>query len=135
MHLVTVLEDMPVQETADGIAELRGSDLPVGGVVVNLARRPELDDETATRRCPSDSLDGETIRADLAEVGVEATTTLVDGLLDEAREHAERRGSRTSSANGSTSSTSRPTSCPGCPTASTSAVSTSSPPSCAQGMA
>ena len=35
VHLVTVLEEMPVQETADGIAELREHGLPVGGVVVN----------------------------------------------------------------------------------------------------
>ena len=45
MHLVTVLEDMPVQETADGIAELHAAKLPVGGVVVNLVRSNELDDE------------------------------------------------------------------------------------------
>ncbi len=38
MHLVTVLEDMPVQETTDGIEELRAHGLPVGGVVVNLVR-------------------------------------------------------------------------------------------------
>ena len=31
VHLVTVLEEMPVQETADGIAELRRRGLPVGG--------------------------------------------------------------------------------------------------------
>ena len=31
IHLVTVLEEMPVQETGDGIAELRGAGLPVGG--------------------------------------------------------------------------------------------------------
>ena len=34
VHLVTILEDMPVQETADGIAELRKNDLPVGAVIV-----------------------------------------------------------------------------------------------------
>src|SRR5687767_685098 len=38
VHLVTILEEMPVQETADGIAELRRAGLPVGGVVVNLVR-------------------------------------------------------------------------------------------------
>jgi anion-transporting ArsA/GET3 family ATPase len=31
VHLVTVLEEMPVQETADGIEELRAAQLPVGG--------------------------------------------------------------------------------------------------------
>ncbi len=90
VHLVTVLEDMPVQETADGIDELRGANLPVGGVVVNLARRPELDDRERDLAM-SGELDGDTIRADLESVGVKVTKTLVDGLLDEAREHAERR--------------------------------------------
>ena len=42
VHLVTVLEEMPVQETADGIAELRAAGLPVGGVVVNLVRPQDL---------------------------------------------------------------------------------------------
>ncbi|MCZ9340366.1 AAA family ATPase, partial [Streptomyces sp. TRM76130] len=34
VHLVTLLEEMPVQETADGIAELRAARLPVGRVIV-----------------------------------------------------------------------------------------------------
>ena len=38
VHLVTMLEEMPVQETLDGIADLRQADLPVGRVVVNMAR-------------------------------------------------------------------------------------------------
>ncbi len=42
VHLVTVLEEMPVQETADGIAQLRAAGLPVGGVVVNMVRPQEL---------------------------------------------------------------------------------------------
>ena len=42
VHLVTVLEEMPVQETADGIAELRRAGLPVGGVIVNLVRPQDL---------------------------------------------------------------------------------------------
>src|SRR5689334_7817511 len=33
VHLVTILEEMPVQETHDGIAELRAAGLPVGGIV------------------------------------------------------------------------------------------------------
>src|SRR5690606_38781987 len=42
VHIVTVLEEMPVQETADGIAELRGAGLPVGGVIVNQVRPRDL---------------------------------------------------------------------------------------------
>ena len=50
VHLVTVLEEMPVQETADGIEELRAEGLPVGGVVVNMVRPHDLNDEGARRR-------------------------------------------------------------------------------------
>jgi anion-transporting ArsA/GET3 family ATPase len=39
VHFVTVLEEMPVQETLDGIAELRVLDgIRPGGVIVNMAR-------------------------------------------------------------------------------------------------
>ena len=48
-HLVTVLEEMPVQETADGIAELRRHRIPVGGVVVNQVRPRDLDDRRPHR--------------------------------------------------------------------------------------
>lgn len=42
VHLVSVLEEMPVQETADAVQELRRLGLPVGGVVVNMVREPLL---------------------------------------------------------------------------------------------
>ncbi len=42
VHLVTLLEEMPVQETADAVAELRSLDLPVGAVIVNQTRHPAL---------------------------------------------------------------------------------------------
>jgi anion-transporting ArsA/GET3 family ATPase len=90
VHLVTVLEDMPVQETADGIDELRRLQLPVGGVVVNLTRRADLDDEDRDRAL-NGGLDRDVIAGELQEAGVKPTDTLVRGLLDEAREHAERR--------------------------------------------
>lgn len=90
VHLVTVLEDMPVQETADGIDQLRADGLPVGGVVVNLVRRNELDDE-ARDQAIHDGLPRTLIEDDLAAAGVDATPAVVDGLLTEAREHAERR--------------------------------------------
>jgi hypothetical protein len=85
-----VLEDMPVQETADGIEELRKDDLPVGGVVVNLVHGRELADEdrdvVLAGRAPRDQ-----VEAALAEAGIEPSAAVVDGLLAEGREHAERR--------------------------------------------
>ncbi len=90
VHLVTVLEDMPVQETADGIDELRRAGLPVGGVIVNLARSAELDDRERDLAL-SGEIDKEAVAADLTRVDVRPTQALLDGLLTEAREHSERR--------------------------------------------
>jgi anion-transporting ArsA/GET3 family ATPase len=90
VHLVTVLEDMPVQETADGIEELRSHGIPVGGVVVNLTRPKELDAEER-----DDILAGRLTAADvtpqLERAGLSADDALVEGLLADARDHAERR--------------------------------------------
>ncbi|MFC5729064.1 MULTISPECIES: ArsA-related P-loop ATPase [Nocardioides] len=90
VHLVTVLEEMPVQETVDGIRELREVNLPVGGVVVNQVRPRDLApaDLAAAR---AGTLDRERIATDLKSAGIEADDALVDGLLAEAADHAERR--------------------------------------------
>ncbi len=93
IHLVTVLEEMPVQETADGIAELRREGLPVGAVVVNMVRPEALAaDQLAAVR--AGTLDAGAIADDLAGVGVDGALVrdgLVDGLLAEAHDHAVRR--------------------------------------------
>ncbi len=90
VHFVTVLEEMPVQETADGIEHLREAGLPVGGVVVNLVRPRDLrvKDLSPAR---SGGLDRAAIGADLATAGVDVTDELLDGLLAEGRDHAIRR--------------------------------------------
>ncbi len=90
VHFVTVLEEMPVQETADGIAHIREVGLPVGGVVVNQVRSRDLrvKDLAAAR---TGELDRAGVAADLAAAGVEVRDELVDGLLAEARDHAVRR--------------------------------------------
>jgi anion-transporting ArsA/GET3 family ATPase len=94
VHLVTVLEEMPVQETIDGIEELRAAQLPVGAVVVNGVRRDDLDDDTRDRAVQGE-LSRARIRADLEAAGLASSRAgadrLVDELLAEAREHAERR--------------------------------------------
>jgi anion-transporting ArsA/GET3 family ATPase len=90
VHLVTLLEEMPVQETIDGIADLRAHDLPVGGVVVNMVRPRELGAEDL-RAVRAGTIDASTVAADLERAGLEANDALVAGLLTEARDHAERR--------------------------------------------
>ncbi|WP_460871489.1 ArsA-related P-loop ATPase [Nocardioides pakistanensis] len=90
VHLTTVLEDMPVQETADGIAELRAGDLPVGAVIVNMVRADDLGEE-ARRQALAGDLPRDQVEKNLDRAGVAATPEVVDGLFVEAREHAERR--------------------------------------------
>jgi anion-transporting ArsA/GET3 family ATPase len=90
VHLVTLLEEMPVQETIDGIAELKRAKLPVGGVVVNMVRPRDLsaEDLAAAR---AGTLDRARVESEVKAAGVEVTPALIDGLLHEAAEHAERR--------------------------------------------
>jgi len=90
VHLVTVLEEMPVQETGDGIAGLHEAGLPVGGVVVNLVRPRDLSPDDLAAALDG-SLDRTVIEADLRAANVEVTPGLVDGLCAEAKDHAERR--------------------------------------------
>jgi anion-transporting ArsA/GET3 family ATPase len=90
VHLVTVLEEMPVQETVDGVAELRAARLPVGGVIVNLVRPQDLDEE-ARAALLGGTVDQPSLAKALTSAGVDATPELVDALVTEGRDHAERR--------------------------------------------
>ncbi|HEX6516920.1 MAG TPA: ArsA-related P-loop ATPase [Nocardioidaceae bacterium] len=90
VHLVTVLEEMPVQETVDGIAELTAAGLPVGGVVVNLVRSRDLG-PAALEAIRTDAVDRTEIAQDLTREGVAVTHDLVESLVAEARDHAVRR--------------------------------------------
>ena len=94
IHLVTLLEEMPVQETVDGVTELRAAGLPVGAVIVNMVRPVLLTDtdladvvdgprRTAVAKALSQAGLGGARRGGLAE-------RLVDPLLTQAHEHAER---------------------------------------------
>ena len=90
VHLVTVLEEMPVQETADGIAELREAGLPVGGVVVNLTRPRVVDPDALAAAADADFPEAE-LAADLERSGLPARPGLVSALREEGREHAARQ--------------------------------------------
>ncbi len=89
VHLVTLLEEMPVQETADGIAELREARIPVGGVVINMASRSPLDKATL-RAAARGGLDRAEFEAALTHTGLPSDDRTINGLLTDAREHATR---------------------------------------------
>jgi anion-transporting ArsA/GET3 family ATPase len=84
VHFVSTLEEMPVQETLDGIAELRGiAGMQVGGVVINMARPAVLSREEL-KAAP----DVAGMARALASAGLHSTDTLAAALADELVEHA-----------------------------------------------
>jgi anion-transporting ArsA/GET3 family ATPase len=89
IHLVTLLEEMPVQETLDGVTDLEVNGLPVGGIFVNMTRPPQLD---ATQRSMAiaGQLPKSEIENEISQSGLMATPQLIDALLTEASDHAER---------------------------------------------
>ena len=91
VHVVTLLEDMPVQETLDAVEQLHAIHLPVGGVVINHQRSSPLDDDTR-KALAEDRLAAAEVAGGLAAAGLAAgtTPTLAAGLLAEGREHVER---------------------------------------------
>lgn len=89
VHLVTTLEEMPIQETIDGVEELRGIGLHLGGVVVNLVRGSVLSAQVLAQ-ARANTLDRGQLEVALKDAGVRSDAVVVDGLVALAVEHAER---------------------------------------------
>jgi anion-transporting ArsA/GET3 family ATPase len=99
VHLVTVLEEMPVQETGDGVAELTAARLPVGGLFVNMVRSPQLTAADLDAAAAGE-LDRESVLAGLTAAGLgrrsratgndTSPAALATALLTEAADHAAR---------------------------------------------
>jgi len=87
VHVMTLLEEMPVQETVDAVGELRRSGLPVGAVIVNMTQPPRLPEQALARAAAGD-VDTAELRAGLAAAGLDRS--LAGPLAAEAVEHAQR---------------------------------------------
>ena len=87
VHLCTLLEEMPVQETLDAVEELTELGLPVGGVVVNAVRAPALS-PADLKAAEKGALDTKALAAGLSEAGLDPTLAPV--LAEEAADHAAR---------------------------------------------
>jgi anion-transporting ArsA/GET3 family ATPase len=83
VHVATLLEEMPVQETADAIAELTASGLPVGAVMLNAVRAPAL----AGKR-----VSGAELKRGLTAAGLPTDKATIQGLATEAAGYASRLG-------------------------------------------
>ncbi len=90
VHLVTLLEEMPIQETLDGVHELREAELPVGGVFVNMTRPPKLTD-AEIEMALAGTLPIADIEEDIVRGGLTSdVSTIAQILTREGRDHAQR---------------------------------------------
>ncbi|UAK35601.1 ATPase [Nocardia asteroides] len=87
IHLVTLLEALPVQETTDAIAELTAADLRIGTVIVNRATEGQLPADLRARAARGE-LDADAVRAGLAAAGIDLSDSDFQGLLTETFEHS-----------------------------------------------
>jgi anion-transporting ArsA/GET3 family ATPase len=84
VHFVCTLEEMPVQETLDGIAEIRAvPGMQVGGIMINMTRPAVL-----SRQELKDRPDQAAMAAALSSAGLYDTGSLAAALADEIGEHA-----------------------------------------------
>ena len=91
VHLVTLLEEMPVRETLEAVAELDAADLRPGTVFVNRVHPARLPAELVPAAAAG-AIDPETVAADLRLAGIDLDAAGVEELIEETIEHATRLG-------------------------------------------
>jgi anion-transporting ArsA/GET3 family ATPase len=94
VHFVTVLEEMPVQETLDGIAELRElahGGIPVGGIMINMMR-PAVLSEAELTAAKDGTLDENELATGLKAAGLDDSRSLAADLAADLAEHARAMG-------------------------------------------
>jgi len=97
IHLVTLLEALPIQETVEAIDELTELGLPIGSVIVNRNIPAYLAAEDLAKAAEGD-VDADAVRAGLAKVGIDLADGDFAGLLTEGIQHATRITARAESA-------------------------------------
>ncbi|QYL26289.1 Arsenical pump-driving ATPase [Mycobacterium shottsii] len=97
IHLVTLLEALPVQETLEAIEELAEMELPIGSVIVNRNIPAYLDTGDLAKAAEGD-VDADSVRSGLAMAGIELADADFAGLLTETIEHATRITARAETA-------------------------------------
>lgn len=87
IHLVTLLEALPVQETLEAIEELAEMQLPIGSVIVNRNIPSYLQPADLAKAAEGD-VDADSVRAGLEKSGISLNDKDFAGLLTETIEHA-----------------------------------------------
>ncbi len=89
IHLVTLLEALPVQETLEAIEELAEMNLPIGSVIVN-RNIPTYLEPTDLAKAAEGDVDADSVREELSKVGIMLSDSDFAGLLTETIQHATR---------------------------------------------
>jgi anion-transporting ArsA/GET3 family ATPase len=97
IHLVTLLEALPMQETTEAIDELQQLDLPIGAAIVNRNIPAYLSSDDLAEVAKGD-VDADAVRTGLATAGMKLTDADFAGLLTETIEHAARITARAETA-------------------------------------
>jgi anion-transporting ArsA/GET3 family ATPase len=97
IHLVTLLEALPMQETMEAIDELQGLGLPIGSVIVNRNIAAYLQPDDLTKAAEGD-VDADAVRSGLAAAGIKLRDADFAGLLTETIQHATRMTARAANA-------------------------------------
>ncbi|OLP00411.1 ATPase [Mycolicibacterium porcinum] len=97
IHLVTLLEALPIQETLEAIEELTEMGLPIGSVIVNRNIPTYLPAEDLAKAAEGD-IDADAVRAGLSKAGITLSDNDFAGLLTESIQHATRIAARAESA-------------------------------------
>jgi len=97
IHLVTLLEALPIQETLEAIEELRELGLPIGSVIVNRNIPAYLSADDLAKAAEGD-IDADAVRTGLGSVGITLSDSDFAGLLTETIQHATRIKARAESA-------------------------------------
>lgn len=97
VHVTTLLEDMPVQETLDLLDDLARIEVPLGSIVVNSTRAEILSPDTldllaqdASESDPEAGTAFADVGAVLAQAHLDGSPEVVAALADQARDHAAR---------------------------------------------
>jgi len=97
IHLVTLLEALPMQETMEAIDELQGLGLPIGSVIVNRNIAAYLQPDDLAKAAEGD-VDADAVRSGLAAAGIKLADADFAGLLTETIQHATRISARAATA-------------------------------------
>jgi anion-transporting ArsA/GET3 family ATPase len=97
IHLVTLLEALPMQETMEAIDELQELSLPIGSVIVNRNIAAYLQPDDLAKAAEGD-VDADSVRAGLSAAGIKLDDNDFAGLLTETIQHATRLTARAATA-------------------------------------